>query len=147
MRRLLLVLVLALAGGPFGAVANAAVSATCTLEGTLTFDPPLTTTTASGTISLSYTYACTDVYTSGQYGFRGGSISGGWETYTGDCKLAILSGGSLVGILVGGADYIHVGPATGTVVPESGTWALEPDKVCDETTAYGPSVGTAVWPY
>jgi hypothetical protein len=146
MRRLLLVLVLALAGGPFGAVANAAVSATCTIEGMWTFDPPLTATTGTGTISLSYTYACTDVDGSGGLHFRGGSISTGWETYTGDCKLAVLSGDSLVGILVGGADYIHVGSTAGMVVPQIGTWALVPDQVCNERTASGPSVGTAVWP-
>jgi hypothetical protein len=76
MRRLLLALVL-LASGPFGAGAHAALSDTCTVEGTLTFSPPLTTTTRTGTISLSYTYACTDVDDSGAVHFRGGSIAGG----------------------------------------------------------------------
>jgi hypothetical protein len=39
-----------------------------------------------------------------------------------------------------------VGTATGMVVPQTGTWALVPDEVCNERTAYGPSVATVVWP-
>jgi hypothetical protein len=146
MRRLLLALVL-LASGPFGAGAHATAAVVCALEGTFTFDPPLTTTTATGTIQVTYTYSCPTVDSSGEYHFRGGTNSGLFATYTGDCKLAILSGDSLVGVLVGGADFTRVGSPAGMLVPVTGSWALVPDQVCNERTAHGPDVWTAVWPY
>ena len=110
--------------------AHATATGGCEATTLLTFSPPLTTVTQTGTGTLTNWYTCVNaqgtVVRQGTNGFT--------TTYAGTCTSATLTYANWSATLLAGSIAIET-DNTGLAV---GMSVLNPDQVCNEASAAGP---------
>ena len=136
----------ALSLGTPSASATTATTRQCVETDTYTFNPPLRVGTQTGTVTVNASLAC--VRETAQTAPPGESVweehatATGFYSYTGNCALALMTGGSAVHAIVGGTLVVHAN--TASTWAEGKVIALVPNNPC--TDAAGQSSGTGVGP-
>lgn len=128
----------AVAVGQNAADATSSTSQTCLESAVLTFTPPLTIGSQSGTVSATWTRTCVDASAStSPPGESATVITDGGPAdvpYLGSCALALI-GGNEVGVLLGGS--VLMSADAGVIGGDAKETTYVPDQVCNESTASG----------
>lgn len=118
--------------------ANAIRTTGCVGAATWSFNPPLTTQSRPGTITLTGSLVCGQYDPASGLAFRGGSASQ-TSSYLGSCTFAVVSGFA-TGVLIGGTTFVGILGAENV----SGVWELVPNSICNQSSATAAGVGAGV---